>query len=90
MRQEALDSYIHQLHRSRRMGSSLGTRQQRPAPVAPATALAKRPGVALQENASRLLRDVQARTERQRERASLREEVEAEGGYYFSDEDDDD
>ena len=43
----------------------------------------------MQENAARLLREAQKAQERQRERASLREEVEAEEGYYFSDEDND-
>ena len=91
LRPEAVDSYIHQLQKGRRVGAVLAARPHTATagPVAVGGVGAKRPGVALQENAARLLREAQKAQERQRERASLREEVEAEEGYYFSDEDND-
>jgi hypothetical protein len=94
LRQATVDAYVHQLQRSRRMGLAVGaaattTRTGTAAAAAVAVVGVKRPGLAAQATASRLLREAQAHAERLRERASLRDEVEAEGGYYFSDEDDD-
>jgi len=85
VRQDTMDVYIHQLQRNRRV-AQLGTGKAS-ATAAARVALPKKPQLALQQNATKLLRDAQERSERLREKESLREEVEAEGGYYFSDED---
>jgi len=85
VRQDTMDVYIHQLQRNRRV-AHLGTGKAS-ATGAATVALPRKPHLALQQNATKLLRDAQERSERLREKESLREEVEAEGGYYFSDED---